>query len=243
MPMLKETMLKRLLLPMVAAGGGGSAPVQDTATGNPLVFFTDLARPLKSLLIPFTPTQSGTGDPSPDNVRPIVGWTGLTVNHSGADTSDPTQYAVDWTDEAGTVYGGTLDLISGVLSVEWVSLTKTWGDFSNKTSLGDNTRGTFNISSYPSKPSIAAVDAKCNIAPRGTGWSTDSVHFYTNEGSCVVFLPNDTDASTEIQVVYPLATPQEITLTPEQITALKGDNTIWSDADGEMTATYLKKAQ
>lgn len=358
MPMLKETMLKRLLLPMVAAGGGGSTPVQDTATGNPLVFFTNLARPLKSLLIPFTPKQSGTGDPSPSNIRPIAPWNGLTVKHggsnllltadiiigkwingSGATNNDsrgaitskinvesstdyilsyngerPLSFAVveynasggfikrnyvdtdqtatdeisfstnantkavicefytrngdmteavlesmKWQFEKGSrtdyndtatetdisfpspVYGGTLDAVTGVLTVEWVSLTKTWGDFANKTSLGDNTRGTLNISSYPSKPLSEAVDAKCNIAPRDAGLSTDSTHFYTNEGSCVVFIPNDTDASTEIQVVYPLATPQEIQLTTQQITALIGNNTIWSDADGSMTAIYLKK--
>ena len=44
------------------------------------------------------------------------------------------------------------------------------------------------------------------------------------------------------QVVYKLATPQEITLITEQITALKGENTIWSDADGSLTAVYLVSA-
>ncbi|MBO7423902.1 MAG: hypothetical protein J6T99_11045, partial [Oscillospiraceae bacterium] len=48
-------------------------------------------------------------------------------------------------------------------------------------------------------------------------------------------------AMTGKKLCYPLATPQEIQLTPEQITALLGDNTIWSDADGSMTAVYLKK--
>ena len=61
----------------------GSKKVEATATGNPLTFLTDIARPLKSLLIPFTPKQTGSGDPSPDNVRPITGWTGVTVNHAG----------------------------------------------------------------------------------------------------------------------------------------------------------------
>ena len=88
MPMMKETMLKRLLLPIAAAGGGGSAPVQDTATGNPLVFFTDLARPLKSLLVPFTPIQEGSGDPSPSNIRSILPWNGLTVNSAGKNWFD-----------------------------------------------------------------------------------------------------------------------------------------------------------
>ena len=48
-------------------------------------------------------------------------------------------------------------------------------------------------------------------------------------------------AENPLTIAYILATPQEITLTPEQITDLKGENTIWSDADGSMTAVYLKK--
>ena len=70
-----------LLFLSSASGGTG---VEATATGNPLVFTTDLARPLKSMLIPFTPQQSGTGDPSPSNIRPILPWNGLKVwNGSG----------------------------------------------------------------------------------------------------------------------------------------------------------------
>lgn len=349
-----RTPINRLLNMKLLAG---SKAVEATATGNPLVFTTDIARPLKSLLIPFTPQQEGTGDPSPENIRDFVPWNGLkvfgggknifdsvtypltedkwisssngdlntnttsgyactvdfipcvwlrgqkiTLNHrpgksapgfafyaqdktfitgfgnndrpkgeawtitvpndavymrftTAKETKNETQIELGESASAyeapnitdtdisfpSPVYGGTLDVVSGVLTVEWVEIVKTWGDFSNKTSLGDNTRGTLNISSYPSKPSSAAEKGKCNIAPWNTGWSTDSIHFYTNEGSCIVFLPNDTDASTEIQVVYPLATPQEIPLTGAQITALVGNNTIWSDADGSMTAVYLKK--
>ena len=35
--------------------------------------------PLKSLKVNFNPIQEGDGDPSPSNVRPISGWTGLNV--------------------------------------------------------------------------------------------------------------------------------------------------------------------
>lgn len=343
-------------LMMLGAMAGGKL-VEDTATGNPLTFITDASKPLKSLLVPFLPVQSGSGDPSPQNIRPIVAWDGLTVWNGGANLFDGnyvtgliqntaesawyrntgtsaksaiipcrpnTQYTIhkigydssnrfsigltseypennmpvtlvvedsglgekqrtfttgandhfiivyvstgaemaepDMMVNFGSlalpyvpyapitetdisfpspVYGGTLDVVSGVLTVEWVSLTKTWGDFLNKTSLGDNTRGVYSISSFPSLGTGAG--AMCNIAPRKLEWSQDVVHFYTNEGSCIVFLPNETANSTEIQVVYPLATPQEITLTPEQITALLGNNTIWSDANGSMTAVFLKK--
>ena len=79
--MLKRfTGYKRLLA--LSALSGGAAPVERTATGNPVTFETDLARPLKSLIANFLPIQSGTGDPSPTNIRPITGWTGLDVWHT-----------------------------------------------------------------------------------------------------------------------------------------------------------------
>lgn len=56
---------------------------EETAEGNPLSFQTNLAKPLKSLVIPFSPVQEGTGDPSPQNKRNIIGWNGTTVNRTG----------------------------------------------------------------------------------------------------------------------------------------------------------------
>lgn len=46
-------------------------------------FVTDMAAPLKECKIFFTPVQEGEGDPSPDNVRPITGWTGVEVYKAG----------------------------------------------------------------------------------------------------------------------------------------------------------------
>ena len=45
-------------------------------------------------------------------------------------------------------------------------------------------------------------------------------------------------AENPVTIAYMTATPQEIQLTPTQITALIGNNTIWSDADGSMTIEY-----
>lgn len=72
--------LKKLLFMNAASGG---SLTEYTATGNPVSFNTNVAKPLKQLLIPFTPVQSGSGDPSPENVRPITGWTEATVWRSG----------------------------------------------------------------------------------------------------------------------------------------------------------------
>lgn len=90
----------------------------DTASGDPATF-PDGADgvPVKSLTVNISAVQAGSGDPSPENNRPISGWTGAVLSHSGADTSDPETVSVSWQSEAGTVYGGTLDVTTGVLTV------------------------------------------------------------------------------------------------------------------------------
>ena len=45
------------------------------------------------------------------NICPISGWTGMTINANG------TEITISWESEAGTVYGGTLDVVSGALTV------------------------------------------------------------------------------------------------------------------------------
>lgn len=50
---------------------------------NPVSFSATLAAPLKGLECAFSPVQAGSGDPSPSNVRPISGWTGMTLHRTG----------------------------------------------------------------------------------------------------------------------------------------------------------------
>ena len=64
------TWLERLLfLKRIKGGGSGH---EETTTSN--VFVTDMVAPLRKLLLSFAPKQSGSGDPSPTNIRPISGW-------------------------------------------------------------------------------------------------------------------------------------------------------------------------
>lgn len=58
--------------------------VTDTASGA-VASFPDGADdiPLKSCIVRVEPVQAGSGDPSPDNVRPITGWTGCEVQRTG----------------------------------------------------------------------------------------------------------------------------------------------------------------
>ena len=51
--------------------------------------FYPTERYIQKLVLGIEPVQSGTGDPSPDNVRPISGFTGLNVYGTGANLLDP----------------------------------------------------------------------------------------------------------------------------------------------------------
>ena len=53
------------------------APHLETVSGNIANFNTDLVAPMKDAKIYFEPIQEGEGDPSPENVRLITGWTGI----------------------------------------------------------------------------------------------------------------------------------------------------------------------
>ena len=63
--------------------------VENTASGD-IASFTDGADdyPVKDLVAHIEPVQSGSGDPSPENVRPITGWTGANVTRTGKNLLD-----------------------------------------------------------------------------------------------------------------------------------------------------------
>jgi len=54
-----------------------------TLTGSILHITDGIARPAQSLTVDFSPIQAGTGDPSPDNVRPISGRDSIYVGVGG----------------------------------------------------------------------------------------------------------------------------------------------------------------
>lgn len=71
-----------LFLAALAANGKGG-----TASGS-IVTFRAYGNPLRSLHLDINPVQSGSGDPAPDNIRPISGWTGANVFSAGRNMFD-----------------------------------------------------------------------------------------------------------------------------------------------------------
>lgn len=65
-----------------------NTPHLESLSGATASFETDMSAKLKECKVYFTPIQEGSGDPSPDNVRPIHGWDGVTVNLTGKNLFD-----------------------------------------------------------------------------------------------------------------------------------------------------------
>ena len=82
------TPIRKLL--MMKAVAGGIPLIEYTATGNPLTFETNVAKPLTQTLVTMTPKQAGTGDPSPTNVRAISGASSVNVCQTGSNLYNST---------------------------------------------------------------------------------------------------------------------------------------------------------
>ncbi len=85
---------------MITAGLGGEteAPRSEVAIGYRVVYLdasgpvaefeTNVVAPIKHLLVTMEPIQEGSGDPSPENIRPITGYDSVTVTHKGKNILD-----------------------------------------------------------------------------------------------------------------------------------------------------------
>lgn len=178
------------------------------------------------------------------NECPIYGSTGVDVYVSSTnDVAGATTYAEDWTSQAGTVYGATINLTTGKLTVDRVFTSTTWSAGSNATVYGECTRKRFSFSDADDKSKKEL--AICNVASyiindTSAEWAKGSVFSIHNSSELFYLsLPTSTSSSQAIQLCIYLATPVTYQLTAQQIAALVGTNNIWSDA-GNVTVTYTK---
>lgn len=67
------------------------APIIINSASGALATISDGAddMPMTSVAVNIAPLQSGSGDPSPDNVRPISGWTAANVTRTGKNLANP----------------------------------------------------------------------------------------------------------------------------------------------------------
>lgn len=284
---------------------GEPPSVEKTVTGAVVTVTDALAEPAVDLVVTIAPVQSGTGTPSPANVRPISGWTGANIYVCGINLWDGTWENGNISDSTGRNSGtsssyfrsaGYIPLKGGQSYYPYSSHRKSnyrqfyydkdknflgytgtaWGSVKNTATLEyadkicfmrfrvsgaheerDSTTS-FNIPSTDTTTHV--YDGTTYTVSFGTAGTVYGGTLDVTAGTLTVThgqiasyagetLPgawiSDRDAyavgttpTTGAQVVYELATPTTVTLTPTEITLLLGTNNVWSDT-GDTTLTYL----
>lgn len=72
------------------ASGGGVEPIRDAVISNGIAYFdgVTVSQPLVSLKLNIPVTQTGSGTPSPTNIRDFVGVTGAVISRTGKNLFD-----------------------------------------------------------------------------------------------------------------------------------------------------------
>lgn len=237
--------LKRLIW-LKAATGSGVVLVEKTATGNPAEFTAQVAKNLKSLVVPLTLSQSGSGDPAPDNVRPISGISGLTCTHNETDLD------ITFPDNVGAVYGGSLDLVSGVLTIDWAYKLYTGAsDEDWKTESISAGRNFYIATPSEWKRNTTSATLACNLA-NSVGTLASGVAKISASGNLNVCIGSIIDAGSigefktwlaenNLQIAVKLNNPITVRLDHHSIKAIKGTNTVSTNTTGDLTVKYYDK--
>lgn len=118
--------------------GKAVSAVWTTITNVAIASFTAVSTMLRELVVDITPVQSGSGDPSPTNVRPISGWTGASITNRGSNILPLTLAKFQSDNTAGT-WDGNIYTRNGVL---FTINTDSSGFFESITTSGKQTSNT-----------------------------------------------------------------------------------------------------
>ena len=224
-------------------------PIEET--GNPVVCYPVEGYPL-DVTVSWGPTQEGSGEPSPDNVRPIKGRDGVTITRQ-----EDNQVITLTLPE--TVYGGEVDAVSGEGQETWktINLPKTgW--------LKDNSATFTRFNNYtaleaPANSKEQFKNILCNILP-SKNTADDDTAIQLESANARMLRISVSGIKTlddflsfldaySVQVCYRLAEPLPFTATGARpIPALAGANTVLTDADsvsvsGRADLIYIIKTQ
>ena len=218
----------------------------NTLSGNPITWEasdTEYLFPVISL----EPKQEGSGDPSPENVRPISGYDSVTVTQS-KDEAQVKQITLTLPE---TIYGGTVDAVTGVGEKTWECTefdgTEEWLGVSASYGYEISYRLTAIVNVNERKSSICShfKYAQGKVESFWVDSSGIFIRFATNEFSNVEdwnsYLATQKAAGTPVTVCYKLATPEPFQATGNQpLTSLLGYNTIYTNGD---SITLNRKAR
>jgi hypothetical protein len=179
------------------------------------------------------------------NICPISGWTGANVVVSPTtDAQDGTTYPISWQSVAGTVYGGTLDVTTGLLTVDRAKKSYTNNEITFDTTYGTGVKflkptNSTNYGNYGETQN--PNDKYYVIASKDTVHGNYSTASYNIPPSELPSDVTDTDSAraayTGMEICYYLKNPIIYQLTPTEVDTVLGDNNVWADT-GDSTVTY-----
>ena len=188
--------------------------------------------------------QAGSGTPSPTNVRLISGYDELKLYLESA-YDENSEAAVTHTLE-DEIYGGEIDWNTGLLTVTYAAFFPTTTDISRyATASNGNPYLQFVL------PQRAAnnQDVICSHYRTVTGLVADAAARVTAPVGLYFYDPRFTSQATAEQlltneapcIVYRLAEPYTIQLSPSTLLSLKGKNVLWANC-GTTTAIFNQSA-
>lgn len=203
----------------------------------------------------WTPTQAGSGDPSPENIRPISGRDKITLTRTAGSVTQAVTLSLP-----ETIYGGSVDQDGNGVK-EWTLLTldgteswASWGvnfrtdgltgfyctditDYSLKdTRRALNSHYIYNSEVYGGKKvGFGFADSgssKYLIITAQNSQLSDTSSTAMAVSSWKSYLAAQKAAGTPVTIAYKLASPTTFTAAgAKTITAKSGVNTVFSDAD------------
>lgn len=187
--------------------------VEGSASGDIATFVDGSDNPLKELKISIEAVQSGSGDPSPTNVRPITGFSAVDIG----DISDT---------EKVQYFKGLLDGTYGFVDLSTLSWSSQYSSYRT---------GLFNAN-------VSGIETNaemlCNKYVTGAGsnssssfgyWNDKTIHKWTSASAAerIYIVDEDYTTATEFEqsltgvyLIYELATPTTPTITPTEFNTL-----------------------
>ena len=211
---------------------------------------------MPALAIDIEPVQEGSGDPSPENVRPIHGWTEMNVTVTDGDETTKT-VTIPFVDNEGTeheIYGGYLNVETGVLVVTDLKrkLNDIIVDASKVSKISPSTNpyfriSTINVARYgilcdkiPSVPLITSQTTDIGISvvkPSGTNQYMVCARPPQAEDMSVSDFIDWVNAMGDVYIVAG-RTVNYIYIKPTAIKTLLGNNQISADTGGIRSGKY-----
>ena len=180
------TALKKLMFLKAAQGGSGN---WETLTGNPVTFETQAETTLKSCVLSFSPVQAGSGDPSPDNIRDISGYTGVTVARCKKNIYNGTLVTGKYYDANGVEQSLSSMNHSGFIPVD----PNTKYTFSSVSSVRDSV---MRVSGFDANKAWIAAVTQVSTPANGTPYDVT----FTTPANCEYIIFNVYTGNSNVQV-------------------------------------------